>query len=187
MQTYLLTSDYLKKTVPIRYTKLIKPPSALHSSYSLVSCKLPWTYLHLRTTMNNTQTQKRERERERNALRRRQILSKLYCPVCRYECLHQKSEHCFTFGTELVPHNHKHKTHQMTPKYVPPWIAQAWIWDNHFLLWGVTLSSLVDGYQRFGENYIQCYHIPRIKEWRWDWKENLIYKKNTSLFFIYRV
>jgi hypothetical protein len=38
MQTYLLTSDnYWKETVPVRYTKLIKASSALHSSYSLVS------------------------------------------------------------------------------------------------------------------------------------------------------
>jgi hypothetical protein len=40
MQTDLLTSDnYLKKTVPVGYTKLIKASSALQSSYRPVSKK----------------------------------------------------------------------------------------------------------------------------------------------------
>jgi len=62
MQKYLLTSDsYMKKTVSVRYTKLIRASSALHSSHSLVSKR------------------EREQERERDALIRRRILSKLNC------------------------------------------------------------------------------------------------------------
>ena len=75
--------------------------------------------------------------------------------------LHQKLEH-FPVLYRTRPTYIISTQHQMTPKYVTPWPAQAWIWDNHTLLWAVTLSSLVDGYQQFGET---C-RLPLLP-WRW--------------------